>query len=190
MALHNIKIIVVDGGRSGSYKSKTRSTSEDESNKTDWQKSPIYKLINLKSEIKNKITGGTKTNPQGVMMFNMATQLSKQIITQTANYYFSDIGRKNGDSNYQQIINRNIEIAFDIGKFLTSAASGAATGSMFGPMGAAVGAAAGFTSSLMSLQFRNLERQRTHQHEIFKENNSQTYNLARTSYQGFTGRLR
>lgn len=186
MALHNIKIVVVDGGRAGSY--KARSTGTDGEKKKDYKDSPLYKLLNLKDTLKNKVQSGM--TPAGVMAFDMGVKVTSQIVKQSANYYISDIGRKNGDSNYQQSINRQLEIITDVTGSLSSVLSGAATGSMFGPMGAVAGALAGGISSAVSYSFRQAERQRDYQHEIFKNNNSQAYNLARTSYQGFTGRLR
>lgn len=189
MALHNIKIVVVDGGRSGTYKSKNAGSDGNNSQSAAKNKdSPLYKLLNAKQTIKNKVQSGM--TPAGVMALNMGMQVASQIVRQSANYYISDIGRKNGDSNYQQVINRQIEIITDATGIMNSTLSGAATGSMFGPVGAVIGAVAGLASSTISLGFRQAERERAYQHEIFKENNSQTYNLARTSYQGFTGRLR
>ena len=61
---------------------------------------------------------------------------------------------------------------------------------MFGPVGAAVGAVAGIASSSINLGFKYAERQRTYQHEMFKENNSQAYQLARANYSALTGRVR
>lgn len=182
----------MDGGKSGSYKSKNAGVEGNcEGNKKSASQnkdSPLYKLLNAKQSIKNK--GTSWLTPGGAMVFNMGVQLTKQFVTQTANYYISDIGRKNGDSNYQQLVNRNIEIASDVGSFLTSAASGAATGSMFGPAGAVVGAVVGVASSAMSLGFRQAERQREYQHTMFKNNTSQAYNLARANYSAYTGRVR
>lgn len=189
MALHNIKIVVVDGGKSGTYKSKNAGLDGANGSSPSKNKdSPLYKLLNAKETIKNKVQSGM--TPASVMALNMGMQVASQFVKQAANYYISDIGRKNGDSNYQQSINRQIEVITDTTGLIGSTLSGAATGSMFGPVGAAIGAVAGLASSAISLGFRQAERQRTYQHEIFKNNNSQTYNLARTSYQGFTGRLR
>ncbi len=189
MALHNLKIVVVDGVKSGSYKSKNAGTSSNSENQ-DYKNTALYKALNLKETITDKVTGGSKTNPAGVMVFNMATQLAKQAISQTANYYISDIGRANGDSNYQQLVNREIEVISDAGSVISSALSGAATGSMFGFGGAVAGAVAGLTSSAISLGFRQAERERTYQHTMFENNNSQAYNLARANYSAWTGRAR
>lgn len=189
MALHNIKIVVVDGGRSGTYKSKNAGVEgSDGKGALKNKNSPLYKLLNAKETIKNKVTSGM--TPAGVMALNMGIRVASQVIKQTANYYISDIGRKNGDSNYQQVINRQIEIITDATGILNSTLSGAATGSMFGPVGAAVGAVAGLASSAISLGFRQAEREREYQHTMFEQNNSQAYNLARANYSAFTGRVR
>lgn len=192
MALHNIKIVVVDGGRSGTYKSKNSGgdSGSSDDKKENYKNTPLYKMLHLKETINDKINKEEGNSSAGVMAFNMGMQIAGQIVKQAANYYVSDIGRKNGDSNYQQTINRQIEIVSDATGMLSSTLSGAATGSMFGPVGAAIGAIAGATSSAISYSYKQAERQRDYQHQIFKENNSQAYSLARTSYQGFNGRLR
>lgn len=187
MALHNLKIIVVDGGKRASSRasgSKSPSKEEREKNKN----SPLYKLLNAKKTIKNKVQSGM--SPSAVFAMDMGLRVTGQLIKQTANYYIADIGRKNGDSNYQAIINRQIEVVSDGLGFASSVVSGAAAGSMFGPVGAGIGAVVGAVSSAASIGFKYAERERAYQHEIFKQNNNQAYNLARTSFQGFTGRLR
>jgi len=187
MALHNLKIVVVDGGRGG-YRSKGSGNSGGKRDKKRDKDSPLYKILNAKETIKNKIQSGM--SPASVFAMDMGLRLTSQLVKQTANYYISDIGRKNGDSNYQAIINRQIEVVGDTMSFGSSMLSGAATGSMFGPMGAVVGAALGAVSSAASIGFKYAGRQREYEHEMFKNSNSQAYNLARTSFQGFTGRLR
>ena len=192
MALHNLKIIVVDGGKSGSYKARNAGADNGSTSasgkKQNYKNTPLYKMLNAKQTIKDKIQSGM--SPATVFAMDMGIRVASQIVKQTANYYVSDIGRKNGDSNYQSIINRQIETITDPISFASGAFSGAAAGSMFGPIGAVAGLVIGATSSAVSLGFKYAERQRSYQHEIFKDNNSQAYNLARTSFQGFTGRLR
>lgn len=187
MALHNLKITVVDGGRSGSYKSKKVGENHDEKSKKN-KNSALYKLLNSKQTIKNKVQSGM--TPASVFAMDMGLRVAGQLVKQTANYYISDIGRKNGDSNYQSTINRQIEIASDSLGIVGGALSGAATGSMFGPMGAAIGAALGATSSAISTGFKYAERVREFQHERFKENTSQAYNLSRANYSIYNGRVR
>lgn len=184
MALHNIKIVVVDGGRAGSY--KARSTGIDGEKKKDYKDSPLYKMLNLKDTLKNKVQSGA--TPESVMMLNMGLRVTGQIVKQTANYYISDIGRSTGDSNYQNMINKNLNMVSDIAGTLGSALSGAATGSMFGPMGALLGAVVGITSSAVSIGFKNAEIERAYQHEMFKQETSQQYNLTRANYSIYTGR--
>lgn len=194
MALHNLKIIVVDGGRSSSYKSSGRGSgggggdgSNTKSASTN-KDSPLYKVLNAKETIKEKIQSGL--SPRTVFAIDMGVRIAGQVIKQAANYYISDIGRSNGDSNYQSYINRQIEIITDPLSVIGGAASGAAAGSMFGPLGAVIGAVGGALSSGISLGFKYAERQRAYQHEMFKENTSQAYNLARANYSAFTGRVR
>ena len=67
---------------------------------------------------------------------------------QTANYYISDIGRRNGDSNYQAMFNRQIETIVDPLSILGGALSGAALGNMAAPgAGAAIGLVVGAAGS-------------------------------------------
>lgn len=187
MALHNLKIIVVDGGRRTSSRS-SGSASQSKEEKEKNKNSPLYKILNAKKTIKNKVQSGM--SPSAVFAMDMGLRVAGQLVKQTANYYISDIGRKNGDSNYQAIINRQIEVISDGLGFTNGIISGAATGSMFGLVGAGVGAVVGAISSAVSVGFKYAERERTYQHELFKQDNNQAYNLARTSFQGFTGRLR
>ena len=187
MALHNLKIIVVEGGRSSNYLSKNNTNTNDGKN-IDYKETPLYKLLNAKQTITKKIQSGM--SPSSVFAMNMGIGVANQLIRQTANYYISDIGRKNGDSNYQSIINRQIEIVSDVVGFGSSVLSGAATGSMFGPLGATIGAALGVVSSGISLGFKYAERERAYQHEMFQESNNQVYNLTRANYSIWTGRAR
>lgn len=187
MALHNLKIIVVDGGRRTSSRS-SGSASQSKEEKEKNKNSPLYKILNAKKTIKSKVQSGM--SPSAVFAMDMGLRVAGQLVKQTANYYISDIGRKNGDSNYQAIINRQIEVISDGLGFANGIISGAATGSMFGLVGAGVGAVVGAISSAVSVGFKYAERERTYQHELFKQDNNQAYNLARTSFQGFTGRLR
>ena len=187
MAVHNLKIVVVDGGRAGSYKSKNASSDADNRKKN--KDSPLYKLLHAKETIRNKIQKNGMS-PASVFAMDMGLRVASQVVKQTANFYVSDIGRKNGDSNYQAVINRQIEVVSDSMSFASGALSGVAAGSMFGPVGAGIGLVVGAASSAISLGFKYAERQRDYQHEMFKNNNSQAYNLARTNFQGFTGRLR
>lgn len=187
MALHNLKIVVVDGGRAGSYKSKNAGgESGSKNDKKKYKDSPLYKLLNAKDSIKDKVKSGM--SPSAVFAMDMGLRLAGQIVKQTANYYISDIGRKTGDSNYQNMISKQLGLVSDTVGFATSALSGAAAGSMFGPVGAGVGLIIGATSSAVSIGFKAAEAERSYQHEMFKQETSQGYNLARANYSIYTGR--
>lgn len=188
MALHNLKIVVVDGGRNNSYKSKNAGLKNSANDKTEYKDTPLYKMLNAKQTIKNKIQSGM--SPADVFAMDMGTRVAGQLIRQTANYYLSDIGRKNGDSNYQAIVNAEIESITKPLSIVGSALSGAAAGSMFGPIGAGVGAVVGALSSTISLGFSYASENRQYQQDRFAERNSQAYNLARANYSLTTGRSR
>ena len=188
MALHNLKIVIVDGGRAGSYKSKNAGTETSDGKKPDYKNTPLYKMLNAKQTIKEKVQSGM--TPASVFAMDMGVRVASQIVKQTANYYLSDIGRKNGDSNYQALINRQIEVVADPLSVVGATLSGAAAGSMFGPVGAGVGAAVGAISSSISLGFKYTERERAYQHEMFQERNNQAYRLSRANFSIYTGRLR
>ena len=190
MALHNLRIVVIDGGRTSSYKSKTSNklNSSNTREKENPKDSPLYKLLNAKETIKNKVQSGM--SPTAVFAMDMGIRVAGQLIKQTANYYISDIGRRNGDSNYQTLINRQIEVVTDPLSVIGGALSGAAAGSMFGPIGAGIGAVVGLASSAISLGFKYAERNRSYQHEMFQERNNQAYMLSRSNFSVYTGRLR
>jgi len=185
MALHNLKIVVVDGGRAGS--SRASSASGDKSKKKNkYKDTPLYKMLHAKETIKDKIQSGM--SPSAVFAMDMGLRVAGQVVKQTANYYISDIGRRTGDSNYQNMINKQLNIVSDTLSVAGSTLSGAAAGSMFGPVGAVVGAAFGATSSLISIGFKAAEVERQYQHEMFKQETSQQYALSRANYSIYTGR--
>lgn len=194
MALNKIEIVVVDGGKSA-VGNQTGSGNTPAIKQA--KKSEKLKNKNLSAKFKalqdplqaaqNKITG--KMSASGAFVTNMAISLGKQFISQSLDYYVSNIGRQNGDSNYQNIVNHNISSINDItntlGSVLGSAAAGAAVG---GVAGAVVGAAVGAVSSAMSIGFRQAERERTYQHQLFQDRNNQANTMARANYSVWTGR--
>lgn len=187
MALHNLKITVVDGGKSygGENWGGGLNVSKDAPKQTD---SKMYKMLNYNQTIKSSIKKATSPTTFFAMQsgINLAMQTGRQFV----NYYVSDIGRRNGDSNYQAIVNRRIEMVTDGLSVGQGAIGGAASGAMFGLPGAVIGATLGALSSGVSLGFKYAERDRAYQHEMFKENNSQAYNLARAGNIALTGRVR
>lgn len=191
MALHNLKITVIDGGKAdttalGDASADTENGGGEK--RADGKKSLLYKVLNYNSTIKNKVKQTTSQTTffaiqQGV---SLATQLGKEFI----DYYVSDIGRANGDSNYQAIVNRRIEKVTDALSIGQGALSGAAMGAAAGPFGAVIGAVIGVVASGASLGFKYAKREREYQHEMFKENTSQAYQLSRANYSAYTGRVR
>ena len=184
MALHNLRITVVDGGKSGDVTGGTGGNG----NKSGAKDTGLYKLLNLNDTIKSKAKQATTPTQFFAIQsgINLATQTAKQFI----NYYVSNIGRRNGDSHYQAIVNRRIEQVTDVLSIGQCALSGAAAGAMFGAPGVAIGALVGAASSGISLGFKYAERERDYQYQRFTDDNSQAYNLARANYSVFTGRVR
>lgn len=188
MALHNLKITVVDGGKAtagvfGGGGSEAEGGGEEKKGK-----STLYKVLNYNQTLREKVK--QSTSPTTFFAVQQGVALAKQVGREFINYYVSDIGRANGDSNYQAIVNRKIEVATDALSLGTGALSGAAMGAMAGPIGAAVGAVVGLVSSGVSLGFKYAERERAYEHEMFTENTSQAYQLARANYSALTGRVR
>lgn len=193
MALHNLKIIVMDGGKavSGVFGGSQEESPTGESGKKK-EKSLLYKVLNYNQTIRDYARQHTSQTTFFAMQQGIS--LAKQAGREFINYYVSDIGRANGDSNYQAIVNRKIEVATDglslVQGALSGAAMGASLGGAAGPAGAAIGAVVGVLSSGVSLGFKYAERQRAYQHEMFAEGTSQAYQLARANYTALTGRVR
>lgn len=188
MALNKLKIIVYDGGKAsgGTFGSDDGKDSGGE-NKN--KKSILYKMLNYNQTLRSKIKQAT--TPTEFFAIQQSVNLAVQTGREFINYYVSDIGRANGDSNYQAIVNRKIEKVTDALSIGQGMLSGAAAGSMTGtPVGIAVGAVIGALSSGVSLGFKYAERNRAYQHEMFRQNNSQAYQLARANYSALTGRVR
>lgn len=188
MALHTLKIVVVDGGRAGNYSAGGRSATSKTTQKVD-KESPLYKLLNAKEIIKEKTIGKlTPSTAYGVTTFG---RLAMQTAKSAFSYYISDIGRSTGDSNYQARVNRAFEIGGQIVNLLGSTLSGATAGFMTtgNPLGAVVGATLGFTSSVMSIGYQHAEKERASRHTMAEERAGIEYNKGRMT--GGTGvRLR
>jgi hypothetical protein len=189
MALHNLKITVVDGGRQlGGGEFGSDLNRKKESGEKSSKDSLLYRFFNFNSTIKDSVKKAVSPTTFFAMQtgINLATQTGRQFI----NYYISDIGRRHGDSNYQFIVSRQIEKYSDIASIGLGAFSGAGAGSVAGPLGVGIGAVVGAASAGINIAFRDANRERNLQHELFKDHSSISYSLARTSYTGFTGRLR
>ena len=61
---------------------------------------------------------------------------------------------------------------------------------MFGPIGAVVGVIVGTVASSINLGVKYAQRERAYAHELFKDDSSRAYNLARAGDMLLTGRLR
>lgn len=189
MALHNLKITVVDGGKAnsqgwGSDLYTTPVTSKENAAKN----SKMYKMLNYNQTIRESVKKAT--SPATFFALQTGVGLASQTARQAINYYISDIGRKNGDSNYQDAVNRKIEQATDVLSIFGGALSGAAAGSVIPGIGTAIGTVAGAASAAINLKFKYAERGRAYAHEMFQDNNSQVYNLSRANYSIYTGRVR
>ena len=194
MALHKLKIIVYDGGKAsggmfGSVDSKDDSKDDNkDGGKKKNDKSLLSKVLNYNQTIRSKVQQAT--SPTTFFAIQQGVSVAVQAGREAINYYVRDIGRSTGDSNYQAIINRRIEKVTDALSLGQGALGGAAAGAALGPIGAAVGAVFGLISSGISLGAKHAERKRAYQHEMFKENTSQAYQLARANYSALTGRIR
>ena len=193
MALNELRIIVVDGGSTNNSSNTAQGNNTNKksgSNKknNDAKDTKLYKMLHYSDEIKDKISN--RMTPTQFYALEAGASIATQTVKSIANYYLSDIGRANGDSNYQAQVNRTIEIVSDISSVAGGMWSGAAAGSMFGPLGTAIGLVAGGISSGISLGFKYAERNREYQHEMFKNNTSQAYNLSRANNSANTGRFR
>jgi hypothetical protein len=190
--LNTLKIIVMDGGKSdvslSAFDRDADGSSSGGKKKNTNKDSALFKILNWNDTIKQKMVGEEPSVKSYALSqgIGLATQTAKGFI----NYYVSDIGRATGDSNYQAIVQRRIEQVTDVTGFATSALAGAAAGSIFGPIGALVGAAVGAAIHGISTGFKYAERDRAYQHEMFKENTSQAYNISRAGFHALTGRVR
>lgn len=183
MALNEIRIVVVNGGGSGSGKrEKTSEQLAAETEKAENKKlaASIKAITNPVDATTDKITG--KMNPTAAMGVAMGVGVGVSLVKQFINFQLSDIGRKNGDSNHQAIITKQMEIYTDALNVGTSMLGGAATGAMVGgPIGAVIGGTIGVVASAINIGFRQAERERAFAHEIFREQNTRAYNIARAN---------
>lgn len=190
MALHNLKITVIDGGKASSGLPSGSGGGDNEEGFGN-KKSVLYQFFNFNQTIKDKIQ--QSTSPTTFFAIQQGISLAKQVGSEFFNYYVSDIGRSSGDSNYQAIVNRKIEKVTDMLSVGQGALAGAAMGFAIpgaGIVGAVIGAAFGVVSSGISLGFKYAERERSYAHEMFQQSNSQAYQLARANYAALTGRVR
>ena len=176
MALHNLKIWVINGGTQSGKGSQSGTPATEKMENIN---------VGAENAVQEKVVGITHFATHAVA--NIAVGTAKK----TFNYFKSDIGRKNGDSNYQDQIDRQFEIVGDVGSVLLSTGSSALVGGKIVPgIGHVIGALIGATSSLVNIGFKYAERERAYQHEMFQESTSQAHNIARANFQQTTGRVR
>lgn len=187
MALHTIQIVVVNGGKEGSYAANNatrKSSNTEEENGENFKESGLYKVLNAKKTITKKIQ--SKMSPQGFFAVSQAINIGAQVLKAAHNYRVSDIGRKHGDSNYQAIVNRQYEVGGEILSLLGGAFSGATAGAMTGnPIGIVVGAVAGLASAAINLGFKYAEKERAYKQTMFEESTANTYAIERNCGEGF-----
>lgn len=191
MALHNLKITVIDGGSaggSGIFKGSDDAATNTGEKSKKTKDGLLYKILNYNATMKDKLK--QSTSPTAAFAIMAGVQLVRQTGREILNYYVSDIGISSGDSNYQSIVQRKIEVASDVMSVGQGALGGAAAGSTFGVYGALIGAAVGAVGSGISLGFKYSGRYIKYTHEVFKENNSQAYQLSRANFNIYTGRGR
>lgn len=116
--------------------------------------------------------------------------VAKQVIDLGIEYQLSGLGYKTGDSAYQDIVNRQVEVFKDAGNVLSSIAIGATYGSAGGPVGAVLGACFAAISTSASLASKYAGRERDFSYKAFKAENAIEYKRARASINLTTGRLR
>jgi len=188
-SLHDIKIIVYDGGRSHSGNIESVDGNRGTSKKDKKSKTLLQKVLNPTATANEQLQ--SQLSPTTYMAVSGAISIAKQTGRTLFNYYVSDIGRANGDSNYQAQINREIEKVTDVTNILGATASGAGMGAMVGgPIGAVVGGVIGLVSSGISNVAKYAERERAYAHEMFKQNNSQANLMARAGFNVLNGRVR
>lgn len=189
MALNKLTITIINaGGSTGGNKPLSDKPEQTDDKNAKGKNSTLYKVLNWNQTLQGKIKQSVSPTTffaisQGVAL---ATQTGKQFI----NYYVGDIGRKSGDSNYQAIVNRRIEQVTDGLSLGQGALGGAASGAIFGPVGAMIGGLFGIAASGISMGFKYADRERTYQHEMFKENNRTSILRSRADFTLTTGRLR
>lgn len=188
MALHSLKIIVYDGGKANSSSLGTDEVGGSGGSEKKSDKSLLQKVLNYNTTIRSKVK--QSVSPTTYFAVQQGISLAVQTGREMINYYVSDIGRSNGDSNYQAIVNRRIEKVTDGLSVGQGALAGAAAGSAGGWIGAVIGAVVGAASAGINLGFKYAERERAFQHERFKEDTSQAYQLSRANYSALTGRVR
>jgi len=153
------------------------------------EKSPAQAILNWDNEIKDATK--ESLSPVAYMVVSSAASMAIKSAKQYVNYYLSDIGRQNGDNNYQAQIERRLTQVSDISNTIGQGASGALGGFVVGgPIGAVVGGIIGVATSALSIGYRRANEERAYQYTMFKDNQSQAYNQVRAGNVITNGRQR
>lgn len=141
----------------------------------------------------SKLFGSTsKQRQQRIIKTNLthALAVSRQIFNLALNYKLGGLGYEAGDQSYQDLVQRNFEIADDVLSIVSSAGMGALYGSWGGPIGAVAGAVLNTASTSVSIAMKYKNRERDYSVKQFKLNNEISYSRARAGINLTTGRLR
>lgn len=119
-----------------------------------------------------------------------AVAVAKQAFNLAVDDYISRLGYQNGDSAYQQQVQRSFEVIKDNANVASATAMGMLYGSNGGFIGMVLGGALGFATSSISIFFKYRGRDEEFNYKTFKENNAIAYQRARAGINLTTGRLR
>lgn len=119
-----------------------------------------------------------------------AAAVAKQAFNLTVDDYISRLGYQNGDSAYQQQVQRSFEVVKDTSNIASATIMGALYGSHGGFIGTVLGGVLGFATSGISTFFKYRGREEEFNYKTFKENNAIAYQRARAGINLTTGRLR
>lgn len=120
-----------------------------------------------------------------------ATRTIKTLATQYANAGIGQLGAITGDSNYQNIVQRQVESGIDTISSIWNIGSATTSGALIGgPIGAALALASSSLSTAFSLMNKYETRNMQNAISTWKENQSVNYNKARAGIELTDGRTR
>ena len=106
------------------------------------------------------------------------------------NYLIGDIGGTTGDKNYQEMVQRDVEMVKDVFDVGTATVMGAWHGSRGGWVVGAITAGLSFTTAVASKVNKYANRERDYKIETFKMDNEINYARPRANVNLTNGRLR
>lgn len=175
-----IEVIVrKDSGVSGEKGAKEKDAEEVANGET-----PTSDSDGGKQQKDNKSARFVRTNVTHLVA------MTKQVATQSLNYWAAGIAYETGSESMQEAVQRKVEIVNDFGNIASSVAMGVAYGSAGGPIGMAVGAISMAVPTAVSTGLKYAGRARDYNFKAFQENNGIEYQRARAGLSLTTGRLR